>query len=97
MRLLITGGYGFLGSNLAYAALSRGVELAIFDDLSRLGSSENKKWLEAIRTHKFYKGDVSHRDDVFRAVREFNPQTIFHLAGQVAMTIASGSMLGCFC
>ncbi|MFB9733388.1 NAD-dependent epimerase/dehydratase family protein, partial [Ornithinimicrobium kibberense] len=34
MRLLITGGAGFIGSNLARLALSRGHEVAIIDDLS---------------------------------------------------------------
>lgn len=34
MRLLITGGAGFIGSNLAKLALANGVEVTVLDDLS---------------------------------------------------------------
>ncbi|MCK5187996.1 MAG: NAD-dependent epimerase/dehydratase family protein, partial [Deltaproteobacteria bacterium] len=45
MKYLITGGCGFLGSNLASEVLSRGEELFIVDNLYRHGSYENLKWL----------------------------------------------------
>jgi CDP-paratose 2-epimerase len=48
MRLLITGGCGFLGSNLAADALTRGDELMVFDNLSRSGSLKNLGWLQNI-------------------------------------------------
>lgn len=41
MKLLITGGCGFLGNNLAARALERGDDLVIFDNLSRQGSMFN--------------------------------------------------------
>ena len=47
MKLLITGGCGFLGSNLAMAALHRGEELMLFDNLYRSGSIENLAWLQS--------------------------------------------------
>ena len=46
MRFLITGGCGFIGSNLAASVLKRGDELAILDNLARTGSESNQKWLE---------------------------------------------------
>ena len=46
MKLLITGGCGFLGSNLAVDALERGDELMLFDNLDRSGSMENLDWLQ---------------------------------------------------
>ena len=49
MKLLITGGCGFLGSNLAAEALRRGDDLVVFDNLSRYGSTENRAWLLAQR------------------------------------------------
>ena len=45
VKILITGGCGFLGSNLAREAMQRKYEFVIFDDLSRTGSEENLKWL----------------------------------------------------
>jgi CDP-paratose 2-epimerase len=86
MKLLITGGCGFLGSNLASDALSRGDELMIFDNLSRNGSRENMKWLQAQGQFGFEHGDIRNTNDVTRVIQSFKPEVVFHLAGQVAMT-----------
>jgi len=86
MKLLITGGCGFLGSNLAADALTRGDQLMVFDNLSRSGSRSNLEWLSSQGQFHFQHGDIRNRNDVERAVREFSPDAIFHLAGQVAMT-----------
>ena len=86
MKLLITGGFGFLGSNLASDALARGDELIIFDNLYRSGSLENMKWLQAQGQFHFEHGDIRNANDVSRAIQLFKPDAIFHLAGQVAMT-----------
>ena len=59
MKLLITGGCGFLGSNLASDALARGDELVVFDNLYRNGSRMDfevnvmgsHNLLEAVRQH----------------------------------------------
>lgn len=86
MKYLITGGCGFLGSNLAAEVLSRGEELMVFDDLSRLGSDENLSWLRAQRTFEFMRADIRNARDVEDAIKRGRPDVIFHLAGQVAMT-----------
>lgn len=86
MKLLITGGCGFLGSNLASDALSRGDELVVFDNLYRDGSRENLTWLKNQGKFKFEHGDVRNQNDISRVIKDFNPDAIFHLAGQVAMT-----------
>jgi CDP-paratose 2-epimerase len=86
MKLLITGGCGFLGSNLAAHALTQGIELCVFDNLSRLGSQSNLQWL--VRQGRFLHvhGDIRNANDVDRCVAAFKPDAVFHLAGQVAMT-----------
>lgn len=86
MKLLITGGCGFLGSNLASDALARGDELVIFDSLCRNGSRENLEWLQTQGNFKFEHGDIRNQNDIMRVVQVFQPDAIFHLAGQVAMT-----------
>lgn len=86
MRILITGGCGFLGSNLAHGLTSRGHEVLAFDNLSRLGSSANLEWLRAQAAVRFVHGDIRNPNDVERVVRDFAPEAVFHLAGQVAMT-----------
>ena len=86
MKLLITGGCGFLGSNLAAESLRRGDELVVFDNLSRLGSTDNLVWLRSQGEFRHVHGDIRNANDVTRLIQEFQPDTIFHLAGQVAMT-----------
>lgn len=86
MKLLITGGCGFLGSNLAADALVRGDELMVFDNLYRNGSRENLTWLQAQGKLAFEHGDIRNQNDISRVVQAFKPDAIFHLAGQVAMT-----------
>lgn len=86
MRLLITGGCGFLGSNLADDALRSGDTLSVVDDLSRFGSRENLAWLRGRGKFSFKRADVRSARPVADAVRSFRPDAVFHLAGQVAMT-----------
>ena len=86
MKLLITGGSGFLGSNLAADALTRGDEIVIFDNLSRSGSRENLDWLQKIGKLSFEYGDIRNQNDIMRVIQSFKPEVIFHLSGQVAMT-----------
>jgi CDP-paratose 2-epimerase len=86
MKLLITGGCGFLGSNLAAEALRRGDEVIIFDNLSRLGATENQDWLRSQGEFRFVHADIRNQNDITRIVKETKPDAIFHLAGQVAMT-----------
>ena len=86
MRYLITGGCGFLGSNLALKVLKRGEDLVVFDSLYRVGSSKNLDWLRKQGEFKFVYGDIRNREDIERVIQEEKPDVVFHLAGQVAMT-----------
>ena len=86
MKLLITGGCGFLGSNLASDALIRGDELMVFDNLCRNGAHDNLTWLKTRGAFGFRHGDIRNRNDIAPLVRTFVPDAVFHLAGQVAMT-----------
>ena len=86
MKLLITGGCGFLGSNLASDAFARGDELVLFDNLCRNGSRENLTWLQTQGKFIFQHGDIRNQNDITSVIQAFKPDAIFHLAGQVAMT-----------
>ncbi|ACT95800.1 GDP-mannose 4,6-dehydratase [Dyadobacter fermentans] len=86
MRYLITGGCGFLGSNLGAEVLKRGDELFVFDNLFRYGSEQNLAWLRQQGDFKFYHADIRSYNDVEFAIRDAKPDVVFHLAGQVAMT-----------
>lgn len=86
MKLLITGGCGFLGSNLAADAIERGDDLVIFDNLYREGSRANLAWLRQQGVFTFEHGDIRNQNDITRVISATQPDAIFHLAGQVAMT-----------
>jgi len=86
MKYLITGGCGFIGSNLAAEVLKRGEELVVFDNLFRFGSNQNLKWLRNIGDFKYYPFDIRNLNDIETVIKEEKPDVVFHLAGQVAMT-----------
>lgn len=84
---LITGGAGFIGSNLAHYYLSRGRRVVLLDNFSRAGARENVRWLKEM----FGRRVVVVEEDVCRPSRELrrlveDSQVVFHLAGQVAVT-----------
>src|SRR5437764_7135617 len=73
MRAIVTGGAGFIGSNLLDALLARGDEAHALDDLSK-GSRENVS-----ADAELHVADIRSPDEVFDAVR---PEVVFHLAAQ---------------
>ncbi|MBK5240999.1 GDP-mannose 4,6-dehydratase [Clostridium sp.] len=86
MKFLITGGCGFVGSNLAAEVMKRGEELYVFDNLFRNGAEKNLNWLKEQGEFTHIHGDIRNYNDVENAIKNLKPDVIFHLAGQVAMT-----------
>lgn len=86
MKYLITGGCGFLGSNIASEVLKQGEELILFDNLYRFGSYQNLEWLRSQGEFEFIHSDIRNTNDVERILKQHKPDVIYHLAGQVAMT-----------
>jgi len=86
MKLLINGGCGFLGSNLAAHGIKLGYDVTVFDNLSRLGSTKNLEWLNSLGKFTFIHGDTRNKNDVETVIKEGQYDAVFHLAGQVTMT-----------
>lgn len=86
MKILINGGCGFLGSNLASYGIQNGYDITIFDNMSRLGSERNLLWLKGLGNVKFIPGDTRNKNDVETIIKNGQFDAVFHLAGQVAMT-----------
>src|SRR5690349_5736416 len=83
IRYAITGGCGFLGSNLASRLLELGEDLTVFDNLYRVGAPENLAWLKAKGEFRFLHGDVRNPSEVARIFKDgAPPDVVFHLAGQ---------------
>jgi CDP-paratose 2-epimerase len=85
-KVLVTGGCGFVGSNLTARLIGLGKEVAVFDNLSREGTTDNLRWLQTLCAFRFTQGDTRVSADLEEMVKEFRPDAVFHLAGQVAMT-----------
>jgi CDP-paratose 2-epimerase len=83
---LITGGAGFVGTNLADRIAVAGGRVLVFDDLSRPGVEENLRWLTARHGNAIDVeiADVREPDALRRAMR--HADRAFHLAAQVAVT-----------
>ncbi len=83
---LITGGAGFIGTNLAARLLNDGREVVIFDNLMRPGAERNLRWLHDTYRHGLKVQIVDVRDPhlVRNAVHEAG--CVYHLAAQVAVT-----------
>lgn len=86
MKYLITGGCGFLGSNIASQVLKQGGDLLIYDDLSRLGGEDNLKWLKTLGKSEFIQDNINNYKKISSVIKHNKPDIIYHLAGQVAMT-----------
>jgi UDP-glucose 4-epimerase len=82
MRVLVTGGAGFIGSHVVERLLAAGHELAVLDNLST-GKRENVP--AGVR---FYELDLRDRDGVRRALEEFRPAAVNHQAAQASVVVS---------
>lgn len=84
--VLITGGAGFIGTNLAHRLAEAGRRVIIYDNLSRPGVQGNLAWLRATYGERIaiVIADIRDREMLAAAVRQASH--VYHLAAQVAVT-----------
>ncbi|UYY58632.1 SDR family NAD(P)-dependent oxidoreductase [Sphingomonas sp. S2-65] len=84
--ILITGGAGFIGSNLADRLAGEGHSVIVYDALSRPGVENNLRWLQQRHHNRIEAiiGDI--RDEAAVAQAACRAKAVFHLAAQVAVT-----------
>jgi CDP-paratose 2-epimerase len=84
--VLITGGAGFIGTNLAMRLLAAGRRVRVFDDLSRAGAERNLSWLRAAHPDRLEVRVADVRDAAAVQAAVEGTSLVYHLAAQVAVT-----------
>ncbi|WP_139906073.1 SDR family oxidoreductase [Clostridium thermarum] len=81
MRILVTGGAGFIGSHIADELINRGHEVGIIDNMSH-GREENIN-----KEARFYKIDIRDRN-IPEVFQEFKPEVLCHQAAQIKVPVS---------
>jgi UDP-glucose 4-epimerase len=76
MRILVTGGAGYIGSHAVKALGRAGHEICVFDNLST-----GHEW--AVLSGKLVKGDLEDRSAIDRVLKEFRPEAVMHFAAYI--------------
>ena len=89
---LVTGGAGFIGSNLTDALIARGDRVVVIDNLST-GKRENLE--DALgRGAILHEADIRDVGEVSRIFSEFRPELVFHLAAQIDVRYSVANPIG---
>lgn len=87
MRILITGGAGFIGFHTARHFHSLGNKITVLDNLSRNGSSLNLRLLQSQTPDiEFIRADITEQEELFAVLENKIFDVVIHLAAQTAVT-----------
>ncbi len=87
MKWLITGGAGFIGTNVVQRLIKEGHQVVVLDNLRRPGARYNLQFVSAHFQFDFIEGDIREMEVLVKALKK-HPDTdvVLHLAAQVAVT-----------
>jgi CDP-paratose 2-epimerase len=86
-KILITGGCGFIGANATEYYLNKHYQVLVLDNLNRVGSEQNLKWLKTLKGKFIFKRiDIRNYVSLAKVFKKFKPDLILHLAAQTTVT-----------
>jgi UDP-glucuronate 4-epimerase len=89
MRVLLTGGAGFIGSHLAEALLHRGCQIVIVDNLDNFYSRDRKlanlREINRVGTSKFFEADICDGRGMREIFHQARPDVVIHLAARAGV------------
>lgn len=82
MRIIITGGAGFIGSNLVRLLINRGHHVLNVDKLTYAGNIASLRDVEGSCEYSFLKADICDADEMRIAFTDYAPDAVMHLAAE---------------
>jgi dTDP-glucose 4,6-dehydratase len=82
MRLFITGGSGFIGSNAVRYAMEQGHKVLNFDKLTYAANETTLDEFQSNRNYSFFHGDICNAAEVTTALKQFRPDAVLHFAAE---------------
>ncbi len=81
-NLIVTGGLGFIGSNLIKFLLKKNYSIINIDKISYSSNSYNLKDIKKDKNYKFIKCDINNRNKFYKVLKKYKPKAIFNLAAE---------------
>jgi dTDP-glucose 4,6-dehydratase len=82
MRIIVTGGAGFIGSAVARHLVEAGIEVLNIDKLTYAGNLQSLRSVEAAPNYRFLRADICDRAAMMAAFAGFRPNRVYHLAAE---------------
>jgi dTDP-glucose 4,6-dehydratase len=82
MKILVTGGAGFIGSNLVHLLVSKGHQVLNIDKLTYAGNPRSLADLEGNPNHQLLQADICDPEAMRKAFADFRPDWVMHLAAE---------------